>query len=509
MHLELTDEQQALQNELREYFAKLVTPEQRVEQDEEEEMGAVLAGHGAADGQATAGSASAGRRSSAARDAGRSTSSSSTRRPDAPVRPSRSSRSTPSARRSPSTARDEQKAFFLPKILAGEIHFAIGYSEPEAGTDLASLRDEGRAHGDEYIVNGQKVFTTGGHVADYIWLACRTDPDAPKHRGISILIVDTNDPGFSSTPIRTVAGGFTNATYYDDVRVPVDMLVGEENVGWRMITTQLNFERVALGPAGRIFRALDAVTEWAKETTGARRPPDDRPGVGALNLARVRAKAEACSLLNWRIASLQEHGDAQPGRRARLSRSTAPSCASRRSRLLMEVLGPEATIQKGSPGALLDGLLEVQYRGAIVGTFGGGVNEVQREIVGAAGLGHAAGAAVTEPDLADARHYTRLDEHAPASFEGPLPSRGARAFRALRHREFRLVWSTFIVGQFGFWIAFIALQALMSRLTDANGSWLGLLFFVQLLADARLHADRRRRRRPRRAQARSSWRATR
>src|SRR4029079_12656489 len=128
---------------------------------------------------------------------------------------------------------DKQKEFFIPKILGGEIHFAIGYSEPEAGTDLASLRTRAERHGDEYIVNGQKVFTTGGHIADYVWLACRPDPDAPKHKGISILIVDTTDPGYSSTPIHTLAGGFTNATYYRDVRVPTDMLVGEENGGLR------------------------------------------------------------------------------------------------------------------------------------------------------------------------------------------------------------------------------------------------------------------------------------
>jgi acyl-CoA dehydrogenase len=281
---------------------------------------------------------------------------------------------------------DEQKAFFLPKILAGEIQFAIGYSEPEAGTDLASLRTRAVRTDDGYVVNGQKVFTTGGHVADYVWLACRTDPDAPKHRGISILIVDTDDPGYSHTPIHTVAGGFTNSTYYHDVHVPFSRLVGEENGGWRMITTQLNFERVALGPAGRIFRSLDAVTQWAKETEA----PDGRRMIDQewvrINLAIVRAKAEACSLMNWRIAALQQHGALKAGDASAL-KVFGTELRIEATRLLMEVLGPEATIQKGSPRALFDGLFEVAYRGAIVGTFGGGVNEVQREIIGAAGLG--------------------------------------------------------------------------------------------------------------------------
>ena len=158
----------------------------------------------------------------------------------------------------------KQKDLFLKRILDGDVHFAIGYSEPDAGTDLASLRTTARRDGDHYVVNGQKLWTTGGHQADYVWLAVRTDPDAPKHKGISILIVDTTDPGYSHTPIITADGSHhVNATYYNDVRVPVDMLVGEENQGWKLITTQLNHERVMLGPAGRIEGLRDRVLDWA------------------------------------------------------------------------------------------------------------------------------------------------------------------------------------------------------------------------------------------------------
>jgi alkylation response protein AidB-like acyl-CoA dehydrogenase len=385
VYLDLSDDQKALQKELREYFANLVTPEQRVEQDEEEEMGAAWRAcvrQMGTDGWLGIGwPKEFGGRGRGAID--QLIFYEEANRAGAPVPLVTINTVGPTIAQ---YGTDEQKAFFVPRILAGEIHFAIGYSEPEAGTDLASLRTRAVRSGDEYIVNGQKVFTTGGHVADYIWLACRTDPDAPKHRGISILIVDTSDPGFSSTPIHTVAGGFTNATYYRDVRVPLNRLVGEENGGWRMITTQLNFERVAMGPSGRIFRALDAVTEWAKDTTS----PDggrmiDQEWV-RINLARVRAKAEACSLLNWRIASLTERGTPNPGDASAL-KVFGTELRIESTRLLMEVLGPEATIQKGSARSALDGLLEVGYRGAIVGTFGGGVNEVQREIIGAAGLG--------------------------------------------------------------------------------------------------------------------------
>jgi alkylation response protein AidB-like acyl-CoA dehydrogenase len=385
MHIDLADEQKALQLELREYFAKLVTPSKRMEQDEEEEMGDSWQGmvrQMGKDGWLGIGwpkeFGGQGRgpidQLIFYEEAGRA---------GAPIPLVTINTVGPTLAQ---YGTDEQKAFFLPKILAGEIQFAIGYSEPEAGTDLASLRTRAVRTDDGYVVNGQKVFTTGGHVADYVWLACRTDPDAPKHRGISILIVDTDDPGYSHTPIHTVAGGFTNATYYHDVHVPFGRLVGEENGGWRMITTQLNFERVALGPAGRIFRSLDAVTQWAKET----KAPDGRRMIDQewvrINLAIVRAKAEACSLMNWRIAALQQHGALKAGDASAL-KVFGTELRIEATRLLMEVLGPEATIQKGSPRALFDGLFEVAYRGAIVGTFGGGVNEVQREIIGAAGLG--------------------------------------------------------------------------------------------------------------------------
>ena len=164
-----------------------------------------------------------------------------------------------------------QKDFFLPRILAGELHFAIGYTEPGAGTDLAALTTRAVLDGDTYIVNGQKIFTTGGHDADYVWLACRTDPDAPKHKGLSILIVDTADPGYSWTPIITHDGAHhVNATYYSDVRVPVSMRVGEENSGWRLITAQLNHERVMLGPSGRIGVLHARVRDWAARQAGHR-----------------------------------------------------------------------------------------------------------------------------------------------------------------------------------------------------------------------------------------------
>ena len=280
---------------------------------------------------------------------------------------------------------DEQKQKFLPAILSGEVHFAIGYTEPEAGTDLASLRTRAVRDGDEYVVNGQKVFTTGGHDADYIWLAARTAPDAPKHEGISILIVDTSDPGFSSAPFRMIGGGHNNTTFYDNVRVPVSMRVGPEHGGWKMITTQLNFERVMLGPSGGIFKSLDAVARWARETVAA----DGRRVIDLewvkLNLARVRAKVEAAELFNWRVASRQEQGELNPAD-ASAMKVFGTELRIESLRLLMEIVGAAGTLKKGSAGAVVAGNLEVEYAAATIGTFGGGVNEIQREIIGMAGL---------------------------------------------------------------------------------------------------------------------------
>ena len=277
---------------------------------------------------------------------------------------------------------ERQKELFLPHILAGEVHFAIGYSEPDAGTDLASLRTSARKDpvtGD-WIVNGQKLWTTGGHVADYLWLAARTDPAAPKHQGISILIVDARDPGFSWTPIRTIDGSHhVNATYFNDVRVPADMLVGEENGGWRLITTQLNHERVMLGPAGRLEGLRDLVLAWASA-----RGLDAEPGVREV-LAETTTAFRVNELLNWQVA-----GRPATGRAAVADASACKVFASAEvQRLGRELLGIVTTY--GDPSdpqtAWLLRLLDATVKRNLVLTFGGGVNEVQRELIAQFGLG--------------------------------------------------------------------------------------------------------------------------
>jgi len=287
---------------------------------------------------------------------------------------------------------DEQKAFFLPGILAGEINFAIGYTEPEAGTDLASLRTRAVRDGDQYVVNGAKVFTSGADMADYIWLAARTDPDAPKHKGISILCLRTDQPGFSCSPIVTVAGQMTTASYYSDCRVPVSMRVGEENEGWRMITTQLNHERVGLAAwSGFAAKLWDETAAWAAQATTAEGTVVvDLPWVRA-DLARAKAQLEAMWLLNWRMAVAVARDQVTPADSS-ASKVFGVETSIQIYRQLLGIVGAAGYLAPGSPGAALRGELERTARHAQINTFGGGVNEIQREIVASAGLGMVRGA---------------------------------------------------------------------------------------------------------------------
>ncbi|MFG2138856.1 acyl-CoA dehydrogenase family protein [Streptomyces sp. NPDC048650] len=280
-----------------------------------------------------------------------------------------------------------QKDFFLPRILSGEIVFAIGYTEPAAGTDLAALRTRAVRDGEDWLIDGGKSFTSNAHQADWIWLACRTDPDAPKHKGISLVLVPTDAPGFSWTPIETVGGLVTTATYYDGVRVPAGNLVGEENAGWRLITHQLNHERVALAAIGmQAEDALDAALAHARTPApGTGERPADRPWVRA-RIAEAHARLAATRLLNWRLVGEVGAGTLSPGDASGVKFAGTES-AVEVYRLCQEVIGDAALVRAGSPGAFGDGGLERMNRAAQINTFGGGVSEVQREIVATMRLG--------------------------------------------------------------------------------------------------------------------------
>jgi len=380
MHIELTDAQRALGKEVREYFAGLLSPAERAEllTERHGEIYRELVRRMGRDGWLGVGWPV----EYGGRGLGQVEQQifvSEAARADVPL-PAVTLQTVGPTLQEFGTA--EQKARFLPRILAGDVHFAIGYTEPGAGTDLASLTTRAVRDGDEYLVNGQKIFTTGAHDADFIWLAVRTDPDAPKHKGISILIVDTTDPGFSWTPIITADGAHhVNATYYSDVRVPVGMRVGDENAGWRLVTTQLNHERVMLGPAGRLGAMADRVSAWAK-ATGA---PDGRPVAEQPDARRVLARLRAClrvnELLNWQVATAETVQIADA--------SATKVFASVR----IQQLGQELTDLVGRHGDPADEAtaellrwLDIQHKRNLVLTFGGGVNEVQRELIAMAGL---------------------------------------------------------------------------------------------------------------------------
>lgn len=281
----------------------------------------------------------------------------------------------------------EQKEYFLPRILAGDLHFSIGYSEPGSGTDLASLKTRAVREDDEWVINGQKMWTSLIQYADWIWLACRTDPDLPRHKGLSMILVPADAPGFSYTPVHTVAGVSTSATYYENVRVPYANLVGELNGGWSLMTNQLNHERVALTSSAPLTHSIDMVRRWAQETKN----PDGQRVVDTewvqIALGRAHARTEALSLINWKLAADADAGvDLSPAE-ASATKIYGSELATEVYRSLMEIVGPNAAVTGDSDGAVLAGRLERYYRSALVMTFGGGTNEIQRDIIGYVGLG--------------------------------------------------------------------------------------------------------------------------
>jgi alkylation response protein AidB-like acyl-CoA dehydrogenase len=275
----------------------------------------------------------------------------------------------------------EQKDRYLPGILAGEDVWAIGYTEPGSGTDLASLKTRAVRDGDEWVIDGNKVYTSGAGHSDYVWLAVRTDPDVPKHKGISILCVPTSSPGFSWTPLHTVGGNTTTTTYYDGVRVPLDNVVGEVNGGWRLLTSQLNHERVGLAAmSGRTEGLWDAVFDWATESGLAEEP------WAQADLARTYAQVQAMKLVNWDLAGAVAREDVNVAN-ASAAKVFGTETHAAVCRTLFDLLGSAGVRRLGSPGAPLDGRVDVLTRGAIVNTFGGGVNEVLRDLICTSELG--------------------------------------------------------------------------------------------------------------------------
>lgn len=278
---------------------------------------------------------------------------------------------------------DEQKQKFLPAILRGEIDFAIGYSEPGAGSDLASLRTTAVRDGDDFVINGSKMFTSGAEFADYIWLAARTDPNVKKHKGITLFIVPTDAPGFSWKPLHTMPGVSTYYTFYDDVRVPASAIVLGENEGWKLVTNQLNLERAALGNLGALEPLFQKTLAWARDTELDGGRVIDQPWVQQA-LARVEAQVSAYRLMNLRVNTTLSSGGLGMGE-ASAAKVFGTELTQQVARELLDVVG-HSGLRKDESGALR-GELESAYRLAVINTFGGGANELQRDIIAMAGLG--------------------------------------------------------------------------------------------------------------------------
>jgi 3-oxocholest-4-en-26-oyl-CoA dehydrogenase alpha subunit len=278
---------------------------------------------------------------------------------------------------------ERQKREYLPKILTGEIEFAIGYTEPNAGSDLASLQTRAVREGDSYVINGQKIYTSAAHHSTHIWLLARTDPKAPKHRGISILIVPIDAPGVTIRPLATMGSERSNEVFFEDVRVPAENLVGEENRGWYYVSMALDFER--LMPHTRIRSYLERLIDYARNTVVDGRPLSTHPRV-RITLARLAVEVEVLRLFSIRTAWMIERGQV-PNAEASIFKIYMSELNEHIAVAAQDIMGPYATLRAEDPLAPLEGRLEKLYRAFPLYKFAGGTNEVMRNIIAQRGLG--------------------------------------------------------------------------------------------------------------------------
>jgi alkylation response protein AidB-like acyl-CoA dehydrogenase len=280
---------------------------------------------------------------------------------------------------------EEQKQRFLPPIARGDVEFALGYTEPDAGTDLASLQLRAVRDGDDYVLNGIKRFTSAAHRAEYVWLAARTDPDAPKHRGISMFLVDLKTPGITVKPIWTLGDGRTNEVYWDNVRVPRTALVGEENRGWYYAAHALDFERISIFTVAGVRAVFDALLEWARTRQPGGRRPFDEPLVRH-TLADFKVQLEVLQQLSHRILGMVTRGE-HPNYEASIVKIFSTEMMQRLQNAGTKLLGPYGQLTPADPRAPIGGRIEAGYRAAVMPTFGAGSNEVMRNIIATRGLG--------------------------------------------------------------------------------------------------------------------------
>ena len=285
---------------------------------------------------------------------------------------------------------EEQKAKYLPEILEGDTIWCQGYSEPGSGSDLASLQTRAVRDGDDYVVNGQKIWTSGGHVAKWMILLARTDPTAPKHRGISYFIVDMKSPGLTVRPLINMADSHEfNEVFFEDVRVPKENLIGEENRGWYLAQTTLSFERSSIGSAVGARQSVEDLVDFAKEKRGTGMSMlDVNPQVG-VELTDRYIEASVATMMSYKIISIQAKEGVAPGHEASVAKLFGTELNQRIYKTGMKMCGLYGQLDAKSEGAdiPLRGRIKFMYLRSIANTIEGGTSEIQRNIVATRGLG--------------------------------------------------------------------------------------------------------------------------
>lgn len=279
---------------------------------------------------------------------------------------------------------ESQKEIFLPQLSRGELSWFVGYSEPEAGSDLASLKTVAVSNGDDFILTGQKAFSSDAHFADYGLVIARTDPDAKKHRGLSMFIVDMSSPGVSVTTQETLAGWTHHSVYFDNVRVPKAMLVGARGEGWKVVMGAIDHERAALAAPGMNAMQLDRLIGFAGAITDGARPIDDP--VIRDRLAALAIEAEGARLMAYEVASMQARG-LTPQHETSLAVLAKRETARAFDVLGMEMLGQAAPLRSAASDAFLDGDVELEYRDHLYFQFAAGGFDITRNIIAVRGLG--------------------------------------------------------------------------------------------------------------------------
>ena len=276
---------------------------------------------------------------------------------------------------------DEQKQSFLDDIVSSRASWCQGYSEPGSGSDLASLQTRAVRDGDDYVINGQKIWTSNAHRADWMFALVRTDPDAPKHRGITYLLVDMNTPGITVRPLINMLGGHGfNEVFFEDVRVPVQNRVGEENRGWYVGMATMDFERSALSGSAALRRNFDDFIGWMQERPGSTEKREQN------GVADVAINIEVSRMLSLRVLSMQQGGLA-PNHEASIAKMFSSELGQRFARFGINVMGSFGALRKGDPYAQMKGWFTEQYMSSVPATIAGGSSEIQRGIIATRGLG--------------------------------------------------------------------------------------------------------------------------